>query len=140
MQFEPAQLKFSGIFNKKFTWTVDSAKFERYGTYVGQYPKSDIFSIKMSLWHVLGVLRISEIIGGRFSLAMEQVDEDDANCFLFSEESYFQFLVLISSVAFEDLSKDGAQEKNKEEVQVKKESLELSSEQHIKQEPEPQIK
>jgi hypothetical protein len=40
--------------------------------------------------------------------------------------------VLISSVAFEDLSKDIAHEKNKEEVQVKKESLELSSEQQIK--------
>ena len=89
MQFEADKLKFSGIFNKKFTWTVDSAKFNRYGTYLGSYPKSDIFSIKMSLWHVLGVLRISEIIGGRFSLAMEQMEEDGAECFLFSEETYF---------------------------------------------------
>ena len=64
MQFSTEQLKFSGVFNKKFTWTLDKEKFERYGTYLGLLPQCETYSIKLNLWHVLGVLRISEMIQG----------------------------------------------------------------------------
>lgn len=76
----------------------------RYGTYLTK--DSDIasnYKIKVPLKHILSVLRISELIEGDISCAMEVVESDSAMCFFFTKNRDFNFTVGVGSIQFENL-------------------------------------
>jgi hypothetical protein len=45
--------------------------------------------IKMPLKHILGVLKVAEMVEGEFSCAMECISDDSAVCFLFTKANNF---------------------------------------------------
>lgn len=54
--------------------------------------------------HILGILKVAELVEGDFCCAMECIGEDSAVCFLFTKAPNFQFNIGVASVYFE--SKD----------------------------------
>ena len=64
------------------------------------------FAIRMPLKHMLGVLRVAEIVEGDFCCAMECIDKETAVCFLFTKVNNFQFNIGVAQVFFENKDQD----------------------------------
>ena len=67
------------------------------------YLASDVakrYAIKLPLKHILGVLKVAELVEGDFCSAMERIDEDSAVCFLYTKAVNFQFTIGVASVDF----------------------------------------
>ena len=60
----------------------------------------------MQLKHILGVLKVAELVEGDFCCAMECISEDSAVCFLFTKAINFQFNIGVASVYFENKDAD----------------------------------
>lgn len=60
----------------------------------------------MPLKHILGVLKVAEMVEGEFSCAMECISDDSAVCFLFTKTNNFQFNIGLASVFFENKDTD----------------------------------
>lgn len=105
LSFSPEVLAFKGVFNKKFGYEIRTSSLDRYGTYLSRDPDNmaSNYAVKMPLTHLLGVLKVAEMIGGDFQTAMECLDPESAVCFLFSKTKDFMFNVGVASVGFENL-------------------------------------
>jgi hypothetical protein len=104
MEFSPAKLTLSGVIQENATYEVQSTTLNRYGTYLTK--DNDVasnYKIKVPLKHILNVLRVSEIIEGEISCAMEVVDQDSAMCFFFTKTRDFCFTIGVGSIQFENL-------------------------------------
>lgn len=64
------------------------------------------YQIKIALKHILGVLKVAELVDGDFCCAMECISEDSAVCFLFTKAANFQFNIGVASVYFENKDAD----------------------------------
>ena len=64
------------------------------------------YAIRMPLKHILGVLKVAELVDGDFCCAMECIAEDAAVCFLFTKAANFQFNIGVASVSFENKDAD----------------------------------
>lgn len=58
--------------------------------------------VKLPFKHILGVLKVAELVDGDFSCAMECIAEDAAVCFLFTKSNNFQFNIGVAQVYFEN--------------------------------------
>jgi hypothetical protein len=56
------------VFNKKFGYEIRTSSLDRYGTYLSRDPDNmaSNYAVKMPLTHLLGVLKVAEMIGGDF--------------------------------------------------------------------------
>ena len=89
--------------NKKFGYEIQADKLDNYGVYLArQSAVAQNYAIKISLKHILGVLKVAELVDGDFCCAMECISEDSAVCFLFTKAPNFQFNIGVASVYFEN--------------------------------------
>ena len=103
LDFTPAQLSFKGQVNKKFGYEIQTDKLDIFGVYLArQSSVAQSYQIKIALKHILGVLKVAELVDGDFCCAMECISEDSAVCFLFTKASNFQFNIGVASVYFEN--------------------------------------
>ena len=103
VNFTPHKMSFSGIQNKKSTYDLQTHLLDRYGNYLAQNSQAATnYQIGLQMKHILGVLRIAEIVDGDLFCAMECIDEDSAICFIFTKNTHFTFNVGVASVRFEN--------------------------------------
>lgn len=103
MEFTPNKLTIGGVVQTNATYEIQSNGLNRYGTYLAKNAEvASNYTIKVPLKHILSVLRISELIEGEISCAMEVFEAETACCFFFTKSRDFTFNIAIGSVAFEN--------------------------------------
>jgi len=107
MDFTPQKLSFKGQINKKVGYEIQVDKLENYGVYLArQSVMAQNYAIKLNLKHMLGVLKVAELVEGDFCCALECINDDSAICFLFAKANNFQFLIGVAQVYFENKDTD----------------------------------
>ncbi len=72
MMFQPDKLQFKGEFNEKLSYEIRSDQLVTYGNYLhAEFEGSENFMVTLALKHMLGLIKVCELIEGNFKSAME---------------------------------------------------------------------
>ena len=107
MDFSPEKLSFGGLINKKFGYEIAVQELDQYGVYLSrQHELATNYKILIPLKHLLGVLKVADLVEGDFNCAMECISEDSAVCFFFTKSNHFTFNIGLAAVQFENKDPD----------------------------------
>ena len=115
LSFLEETLVFKGDINKKFDYEVKTKSLENYGKYLENgFDHVDKFQLNIALKHVLGLIKVCDLVEGNFMSAMELSDKESCVAFLFthSHARDFKFIVGIGNVRFtkiDDQNQPGGQ-------------------------------
>eukprot|EP00347_Sterkiella_histriomuscorum_P012500 403368343 len=106
LHFTKELLIFKGEINSVIGYEVKVGNQKHYAHYLSASDqKSRDFSIYLSLKHILNLLKICEMIEGKFMTAMEQLTEESCVAFIFTnsegDKKDFKFCIGIGNVKFE---------------------------------------
>mmetsp|Transcript_1833 Transcript_1833/g.3209 ORF Transcript_1833/g.3209 Transcript_1833/m.3209 type:complete len:370 (-) Transcript_1833:226-1335(-) len=125
LSFLKNQLVFKGEFNKKFDYEVKSNTLDNYGNYLENgNEKVEEFQINLGLKHIVGLIKICELVEGNFMSAMELLSANSCVNFLFTHNHQrdFKFIIGIGNVAFQKINEQqfvqGNQNKLKKQNQL----------------------
>ena len=89
--------------DRRTTYEISRERLMKFGTYLDKSNNfAQNYQILVPLKHILGTLKIVEMIDGNFKSAMELTSHDSACCFLFTETDNFMFMMGLSSIRFEN--------------------------------------
>lgn len=107
LDFTPEKLSFGGMIHKKFGYEIAVQELDQYGVYLSrQHELATNYKILIPLKHLLGILKVAELVEGDFNCAMECISEDSAVCFFFTKSNHFTFNIGLAAVQFENKDTD----------------------------------
>ena len=106
-------MKFEGDIDRKHKYSVRSELFDGYKKYLDndiEHPSN--FEIWLSMVHLVGILKICEILGSNFCAVMELTSENECFALYFTKTHAqdFAFIIAIPNGSLEEIS-DGKKPK-----------------------------
>lgn len=120
LSFFEETLVFKGDINKKFDYEIKTKSLENYGNYLENgHDHIDRFQLNLALKHILGLIKICDLVDGNFMSAMELSEAESCVTFLFSHSVSrdFKFIIGVGNVRFtkidDNMAGSGRQRLNK---------------------------
>lgn len=86
-------------------WVISVKKGNDLNLCLHTFTNRNEFIIAIALKHILGLIKICDLVEGKFLSAMELVDENACVCFLFTNSAHkdFKFCIGMANVKFQTI-------------------------------------
>lgn len=133
ISFSPDSIQFKGEINRKFDYLIPTASMDSFGHYVTNgRPQYESFGINVSLRHLLGLLKICDLVEGNFMAAMELGEQPEpstadsqlcecCSLFLFTQSYRNDFSFIVGLQGLRLTPKEGEIKRGKVAKQVQEE-------------------